>query len=64
MTGVGFPMHRSMATGNRSLFISSCTRRELARRRATRTWLRIQASVAVVVLLVALGVFVAARGGL
>jgi hypothetical protein len=53
-----------MATGNRSLFISSCTRRELARRRATRTWLRIQASVAVVVLLVALGVFVAARGGL
>ena len=57
-------MHRPMSSENRSLFISSCTRRELARRKASRTWLRMQALVAVVVLLMALGIFAAARGGL
>jgi hypothetical protein len=49
---------------DRSPFISSCTRRELNRRRGGRTLLRTQVLVAVIVLAGALGAFVAARGGL
>ena len=46
------------------MFISSCTRRELARRKPTRTPLRSQLLVAAIVLAVALGTFFAAQGGL
>jgi hypothetical protein len=49
---------------NRSVFVSSCSRRELARRRPTRMapWAPILLSLLVVVL--AMGVFAAARGGI
>jgi len=48
---------------DRSLFISSCSRRELSRRRLTRSPLRMQVVLAVLVLAALLGALVAARGG-
>jgi hypothetical protein len=53
-----------MDTDKPSLFISSCTRRELARRRPSRTPWRAQLLLATLMLAVAVGAFVAARGGL
>jgi hypothetical protein len=53
-----------MDTQNRSLFISSCTRRQMARRRGTRTVLPIQVLVAGLLLAVAAGTLIALRGGL
>ena len=50
---------------DRSLFISSCSRRELARRRpGARMISRTQALLTLAVLLVAAGAVLAARGGL
>jgi hypothetical protein len=49
---------------NRSVFISSVTRRDLARRRASRPAVPIQVVLAVIVLAAALGAVLAARGGL
>jgi hypothetical protein len=46
------------------VFISSCTRRELARRKPSRTLLRTQLLAVAIVLAVALGTFMAAGGGL
>ena len=60
----GFAIGSAVGTDNRSLFISSCTRRQLARRKPSRTLLRNQLLVAALVLVVALGTFVAAQGGL
>jgi hypothetical protein len=48
---------------DRSMFISSCTRREMARRRPHRRVLRIQAALALLLLAAALGAFLVARGG-
>jgi hypothetical protein len=48
---------------DRPLFISSCTRREMARRRPHRSAVRIQA-LALLLIAAALGAFIAARGGL
>jgi hypothetical protein len=48
---------------DRSLFISSCTRRDLARRRARRH-LFAPGALTLVVLAAALGAFIAARGGI
>jgi hypothetical protein len=53
-----------MDTQNRSLFISSCTRRQLARRRPSRTAFPMQLVLAALVLAAALGAFVAVHGGL
>jgi hypothetical protein len=61
---VRFAIGSAVATDNRSLFISSCTRRELARRKSGRTPLRIQLLAAAIVLAVALGAFIAAGGSL
>jgi hypothetical protein len=47
----------------KSVFISSVTRRELARRRPARHALRVQMLVAAIVLAVAVAVFLANRGG-
>jgi hypothetical protein len=48
-----------------SIFISSCSRRELARRRPTRNpALRLQLIVALLLLLAGVGAVFAARGGL
>ncbi len=58
-----FAIGAAMDAGNRTVFISSCTRRQMARRKPTRT-LRTQLLVAAIVLAVALGTFVAAGGGL
>jgi len=49
---------------DRSLFISSCTRRQLARRRASRSMLRLQLLVTMAVIAAALVGFVLAHGGL
>jgi hypothetical protein len=48
----------------KSIFISSCSRRQLARRRPTRGAMRLQRLMALVVLAVAVGALVAARGGI
>jgi hypothetical protein len=48
----------------KSIFISSCSRRQLARRRATRYALRIQVMIAVIVVAAAVGMLLAARGGM
>jgi hypothetical protein len=48
----------------KSLFISSCTRRELARRRSSRHPSRLELMVAVTLLVAAVVAFVVARGGL
>jgi hypothetical protein len=53
-----------VGTPSRSLFISSCTRRELARRKSNRITVWTQLLAAAIVLAVALGAFVAAGGGL
>jgi hypothetical protein len=47
----------------KSVFISSCTRRDLARRRAGRPALRLQLFVALIVLAAALAAFLALHGG-
>jgi len=49
---------------DRSLFISSCSRRELARRRPARSAARMPIFVGLLVLAIALGVLLAAHGGL
>ena len=49
---------------SKSLFISSCTRRELARRRPGRSAGRLELVVGLVVLVAALIAFVVVRGGL
>jgi hypothetical protein len=46
------------------LFISSCSRRQLARRRLGRVLLRLQVLLALIVLLSAAAAFIAGRGGL
>lgn len=48
----------------KSLFISSCTRREMARRRPTRGMYPVHVLLAIVVLALALGVALTAHGGL
>jgi hypothetical protein len=48
---------------DRSVFISSCSRRQLSRRRPTRSVARVQVVMLLLVLAVALGALVAARGG-
>jgi hypothetical protein len=48
----------------KSLFISSCTRRELARRRPSRRASRLELMVAMTLLVAVVVAFVAARGGL
>jgi hypothetical protein len=49
---------------DKSLFISSCTRRQMARRRPGRTAGRLELLLGVALLLAALVAFVVARGGL
>jgi hypothetical protein len=49
---------------DRSLFLSSCTRREMARRRPHRRVLRTETVLVVLLIAAALGAFIAARGGL
>jgi hypothetical protein len=49
---------------DKSLFISSCTRREMARRRPGRTAGRLELLLGLTLLLAALVAFVVARGGL
>jgi hypothetical protein len=48
----------------KSLFISSCTRRELARRRPGRSAGRVELFVAAIVLAAAVLAFLAVRGGI
>jgi hypothetical protein len=48
----------------KSLFISSCTRRQLARRRPSRSAGRLEVLVAMAVLLAAVVAFVIVHGGL
>jgi hypothetical protein len=48
---------------DRSLFISSCSRRELARRRPMRSVARMQVVLAVLLLAAALAALILARGG-
>ena len=48
----------------RSLFISSCSRRQLARRRPARSAARLQMIVAVVALVLVAGLIVALRVGI
>jgi hypothetical protein len=45
------------------IFISSCSRRQLARRRPGRAQMRLQLTLAMVVLLSLLAAFIAGRGG-
>ena len=47
----------------KSVFISSCSRREFARRRSAHSLMRVQLMVAMLILVLAAGAFVAARGG-
>jgi hypothetical protein len=49
---------------SKSVFISSCTRRELARRRPSRWVLHLQTNVSMIVLAGAVLAFVVARGWL
>jgi hypothetical protein len=49
---------------SKSVFISSCTRREMARRRPSRTAGRLELWVGVAMLVVALVAFAVVRGGL
>ena len=53
-----------MGADNRTVFISSCTRRQMARRKPSRTPRRTQLLLVAIMLAVALGTFVAAGGGL
>jgi hypothetical protein len=48
---------------DKSVFISSCSRRQLARRRQTRAAFRSQILIALVVLVALVGGFVAGHGG-
>jgi hypothetical protein len=48
----------------KSVFISSCTRRELARRRSHRAMMRAQLLMAACLIPLAVGAFFAAHGGL
>jgi hypothetical protein len=47
----------------KSVFISSCTRREMARRRPSRTAARLELFVGMTLLLAAVVAFVVVRGG-
>jgi hypothetical protein len=49
---------------DRTVFISSCSRRQLVRRRVTRGALRLQVPVAMLILAMACAAFVAARIGM
>jgi hypothetical protein len=49
---------------DRSLFISSLTRRQMARRRPGRSLVRAQLVLALMAVAIALGAFVLAHGGL
>jgi hypothetical protein len=49
---------------DRSVFISSCSRRDLARRRPTRAVARMWLALTLLVFVIALGAVIAARGGL
>jgi hypothetical protein len=49
---------------NRSVFISSVTRRDVSRRRAARPVVPVQVVLATIVLAATLGAVLAARGGL
>jgi hypothetical protein len=55
---------RSHEMENRSVFISSVTRRDLSRRRPSLRTVPIQVVLATIVLAAALGAFLAARGGI
>jgi hypothetical protein len=46
------------------IFISSCSRRQLARRRTTRSALRVQLLMSIAVIAVALAVLFAVNGGI
>ncbi len=48
----------------KTIFISSCSRRQLARRRPANFMLRLQLVTALIVIAVAIGTFLAARGGM
>ena len=48
----------------KSVFISSCTRRQMARRRPSRTAARLELLVAMTLLIAAVLAFAVARGGL
>jgi hypothetical protein len=47
-----------------SIFIGSCSRRQLARRRHARSLVRVELIVVLVIVASGLGAFVAGRGGL
>jgi hypothetical protein len=47
-----------------SIFISSCSRRQLARRRSTRSTVRPQVLLTLLVLAMGLAAFVVGRGGI
>jgi hypothetical protein len=47
-----------------SIFISSCSRRDIVRRRMSRSALPLQALLTLLVLFVAFGAFIAGRGGI
>ncbi len=47
-----------------SIFISSCSRRQLARRRHARSLVRVELLVVLLIVASGLGAFVAGRGGL
>ena len=49
---------------SKSVFISSCTRREMARRRPSRTAARLELMVAMTLLIAAVLAFAVVRGGL
>jgi hypothetical protein len=49
---------------DKSVFISSCTRRQLARRRPTRSVLRLQLLILATFVAAAFGAFIAGHGGL
>jgi hypothetical protein len=50
-------------TESKSVFISSCSRRDLARRRGMHSFLRVSFVIALAVAVVALGVFLVVHGG-
>ncbi len=48
----------------KGIFISSCSRRQLARRRPTRSVLRLQFVIAMIVITATVGVVLAGRGAI
>jgi lysylphosphatidylglycerol synthetase-like protein (DUF2156 family) len=63
MSGREAWMRIELAMEDRSLFISSCSRRELARRRPTRNISWTPLMLTLIVLALAAGAIIAARGG-